>query len=75
IAMPGGANEHWNAETGAVWLARARDQWPGHLWINPLPERHWQYTQSIQMIHEIFGADAMVPMTLEGIGRGMRHLS
>ena len=75
LAMPGGANEHWNAETGATWLTRARDQWPSALWINPVPERHWQYTQSIAMIREIFGADAMVPMTLEGIGRGMRHLT
>ena len=23
IAMPGGANEHWNAEAGQVWLQRA----------------------------------------------------
>lgn len=74
IAMPGGANEHWNREAGATWLARARDQWPGHLWINPLPEAHWRYTQSIAMVQEIFGPQAMVPMTLEGIERGMKGL-
>ena len=28
IVHPGGANEHWNAEAGQVWLARAREQWP-----------------------------------------------
>ena len=74
IAMPGGANEHWNEEAGQVWLARARDQWPSCLWINPVPEAHWAYTQSIGMVREIFGPDRMVPMTLEGIGRGMRVL-
>ena len=73
IAYPGGANEHWNAEAGQVWLQRARMQWPDHLWINPVPEKHWQYTQSIGMIREIF-EDRMVPMTLEGIDRGMRLL-
>jgi hypothetical protein len=73
IAFPGGANEHWNAEAGQVWLGRAREQWPDSLWINPVPERHWRYTQSIQMIREIF-ADRMVPMTLEGLERGMREL-
>ncbi|MBV7409899.1 VWA domain-containing protein [Maritimibacter sp. DP1N21-5] len=73
IAMPGGANEHWNAEAGVTWLARARDQWPDNLWINPLPEKHWRYTQSVEMIREIF-EDRMVPMTLEGIDRGMRAL-
>ena len=74
IAYPGGANEHWNAEAGQVWLARARAQWPANLWINPVPERHWRYTQSIAMIQEIFD-DAMVPMTLEGLDRGMRALA
>ncbi len=74
IAFPGGANEHWNPESGQVWLERARDQWPDHLWINPVPERHWGYTQSIAMIREVFGADRMVPMTLDGIERGMRAL-
>ncbi len=74
IAMPGGANEHWNREAGATWLARSRDHWPGHLWINPVPERYWDFTQSIGMVREIFGAQAMVPMTLEGLDRGMRTL-
>jgi len=74
IAFPGGANEHWNAESGQVWLERARDQWPQSLWINPLAERYWPYTQSIEMIQAIFGVDRMVPMTLEGIERGMKAL-
>ena len=74
IAYRGGANEHWNEEAGQVWLERARDQWSQHLWINPIPERLWGYTQSIGMIRDIFGADRMVPMTLEGIERGMKAL-
>ncbi|SDK50721.1 vWA domain-containing protein [Aliiruegeria lutimaris] len=74
ILQPGGANEHWNAESGELWLRRAREQWPDNLWINPTPERHWQYTQSIAMIRQIF-EDRMVPMTLEGIDRGMRELN
>ncbi|MEM1351170.1 MAG: VWA domain-containing protein [Pseudomonadota bacterium] len=75
IAYPGGASEHWNAESGATWMTRTRDQWPALLWINPVPEQYWDYTQSISMIRELVGPDAMVPMTLEGIDRGMRHLS
>ncbi|UWQ94392.1 VWA domain-containing protein [Rhodobacteraceae bacterium M385] len=73
IAFAGGANEHWNEEPGSTWLQRARTQWPDHMWINPTPERHWRYTQSTQMIDEIFEG-RMVPMTLEGIDRGMREL-
>ncbi len=75
IAYPGGANEHWNAEAGQVWLARARDQWASHLWINPVPEKYWGYTHSIGMIQDIFGADRMVPMTLSGLEAGMKSLT
>ncbi|MCH2076503.1 MAG: VWA domain-containing protein [Rhodobacteraceae bacterium] len=74
IAMAGGANEHWNEEAGHVWLGRARDQWPAHLWINPVPRKWWGYTQSVQIVREIFD-DRMVPMTLDGIDAGMRMLS
>ena len=74
IAYPGGANEHWNPESGQVWLARAREQWPDHVWINPVPENRWNHTQSTLMIQEIFDA-RMVPMTLEGLSRGMKMLT
>ena len=73
IAYPGGANEHWNAEAGQIWLDRARAQWPDHLWINPVPRREWDYTHSIGMVREIFD-DRMVPMTLEGLDQGMKEL-
>ena len=74
IAYPGGANEHWNEEAGQVWLQRAREAWASNLWINPVPEKYWDYTHSIGMIREIF-EDRMVPMTLDGLERGMRELS
>ena len=73
ILHPGGASEHWNAEAGQVWLQRACDHWPNHLWINPVPEPHWGYTQSIRLIGQIF-TERMVPMTLEGISRGIKAL-
>ncbi len=74
IAYPGGANEHWNQESGQVWLGRAREQWTSNLWINPVPEKYWEYTHSIGMIREIF-EDRMVPMTLAGLEQGMRELT
>jgi hypothetical protein len=73
VLHPGGANEHWNPESGQVWLERARAQWPGNLWINPTPERFWDHTQSVRLILEIF-ENRMVPMTLEGLSRGIRDL-
>jgi uncharacterized protein with von Willebrand factor type A (vWA) domain len=73
ILHPGGANEHWNPEAGQVWLRRACETWANHLWINPVPEAHWSHTPSIRLIRDLFGG-RMVPMTLEGISRGIREL-
>jgi len=73
ILHPGGANEHWNAESGQVWLERACAQWPRHLWINPVPEASWAHSHSTRLIQEIFG-DVMTPMTLQGLARGIKDL-
>ena len=73
IAYAGGANEHWNAEAGQVWLERVREQWASHIWLNPIPERHWDYTHSIGMIKTIF-ENEMYALTLNGIENGMRAL-
>ena len=74
LVLAGGANEHWNQEAGQVWLARAREAWPAHLWINPVPQAHWRWTQTIAMVSDIFEG-RMVPMTLAGLERGMRELT
>ncbi|HUF86795.1 MAG TPA: VWA domain-containing protein [Thermohalobaculum sp.] len=73
VVYPGGANEHWNAESGEVWLRRVLAQWPDAAWINPVPEAQWQYTQSIGMIHGIMGG-RMFPMTLAGIEAATKTL-
>ena len=74
IVYPGGANEHWNPEAGEVWLRRALDHWQDAIWINPVAEKHWRYTQSIGMINEIMGG-RMFPMTLAGLEAGTKELS
>lgn len=74
IAYPGGAVEHWNAEAGIVWLQRVLQHWPKAVWLNPVREKHWGYTHSIQMIREIF-SERMFPLTLNGLEKATRELS
>ncbi len=74
IVQPGGAVEHWNQESGEVWLRRALDQWTSSVWINPIPEIRWQYSHSTSLIQQIF-ADRMYAMTLQGIEGAMRELT
>ena len=74
IAYKGGSVEHWNEEAGATWLQRVSTQWPNAVWLNPIPEKHWSYTHSIQMIRDLF-AGRMYPLTLQGLERATRELS
>ena len=74
ITYPGGSVEHWNEEAGAAWLSRVAQVYPKTIWINPVPEKHWQYTHSIQMIRQLMG-DRMFPLTLEGLDRAVKELA
>lgn len=74
ILHPGGSVEHYNKETGAVWLQRLLDTWPKAVWLNPEPEGYWQYRQSIAIIKNIMH-DRMHPVTVQGLELAMRTLS
>jgi uncharacterized protein with von Willebrand factor type A (vWA) domain len=73
LVQDGGSVEYMNEETGLAWLARLFEAYPKTIWLNPEPERTWQYTRSTQMILNVLG-DRMFPLTLDGLDRGMREL-
>ncbi len=73
VAVPGGSVEHMNEEAGQVWLSRVLDVYPSAVWLNPVPEDNWRYTQSIAMIRQLF-SDRMYPLTLDGLDRAMSEL-
>ena len=74
IMQPGGSVEHFNEEAGEVWLRRILDTYPKAAWLNPVPERYWRGTGSIEMIRRLLGG-RMFPMTLEGLDLATRSLS
>ena len=73
ITYPGGSVEHWNEEPGAIWMDRVSQIYPSMIWLNPTPERHWNYTQSIEVMKTLVG-DRMYPLTIEGLDKAMREL-
>ncbi|MFZ1896347.1 MAG: VWA domain-containing protein, partial [Rhodoplanes sp.] len=73
IVVPGGSVEHLNEEAGQVWLDRVIRTYPACVWLNPIPEEHWGYTQSITMVRQLI-AGRMYPLTLEGLDKAMREL-
>lgn len=74
IVYPGGSVEHWNEESGEVWMKRFLDIYQRAIWLNPVPEKYWDYTPSIKLIQELMG-NRMFPLTLEGLEKGMKELS
>jgi len=74
IAYPGGSVEHWNEEAGEVWMQRILDIYSKAIWLNPVPEKYWDFTPSIQLLHQLMQG-RMFPLTLDGIERGMKELT
>lgn len=73
ITHAGGAVEHMNPEPGAIWMQRVTDRFRDCVWINPVPQEHWQWTPSIEIIKRLMDG-RMFAMTLDGIDAAMREL-
>ena len=74
IASPGGSVEYHNEEPGSAWMRRMSNTFDKLVWINPVQEKHWQYTPSILMLRELID-DKMFPLTLSGLEKSMSTLS
>lgn len=74
LEQPGGSVEHWNDESGRVWLERLLRTWPRAAWLNPALEQHWGWTASTENIRRIFDG-RMYPVTIAGLEQAMKALS
>ncbi|MDP4593791.1 MAG: VWA domain-containing protein [Beijerinckiaceae bacterium] len=74
IAIAGGSVEHNNPEPGSVWMQRVTQIYPHTIWLNPVPENQWQWTQSIGMVRQLVN-NRMYPLSVSGIEDAMRELS
>ena len=74
ITHPGGAVEHWNAESGAAWVARLTAHFRRVAWLNPVAEARWGHSASTRLLQELV-EDRMYPLTLDGLDRMTRQLS
>jgi uncharacterized protein len=73
ISHPGGSVEHFNEESGAVWMQRLINTYPAAAWLNPVPKEHWGYSQSTKLLKDAM-KDRMYPLTLAGLDDAMREL-
>ena len=74
IVYAGGSVEHWNEESGELWMRRVREVYDKVIWLNPVPEKQWSYSQSTKIMKQLVD-DRMYPLTLDGLDDAMRELS
>jgi len=74
ITHPGGSIEHFNEESGAVWLQRLTTTYPAAVWLNPVAEQYWDYSGSVRLVRELM-QDRMYPLTLVGLDEAMKALT
>jgi uncharacterized protein with von Willebrand factor type A (vWA) domain len=74
VSHAGGSVEHWNAESGALWLERLTSHYRRAAWLNPQTQRAWGHAQSISMIRQLMEG-RMFPLTLAGLDEMTRELS
>jgi uncharacterized protein with von Willebrand factor type A (vWA) domain len=73
LLVRGGSVEHNNAEEGVVWLQRLLDSYPNIVWLNPVPEANWSYSESTTIIRNLFG-NRMFPFTMGGLSDAIKEL-
>ena len=74
ITYPGGSVEHFNPESGEVWLKRLLAHFPHAVWLNPQPQAWWSHYHSIEILQKLM-QNQMYGMTLDGLSSAIRHLS
>ena len=74
IVYPNGSVEHNNAEAGQVWMQRLLEHYGSAIWLNPVAEKYWDYTESLHLIKQLM-QDRMYPLTLDGLDRAIRRLN
>ena len=55
-------------------MRRFLETWPHAVWHNPVPQKHWAYTESIAMMRKLLDG-RMYPLTLGGLDAAISELS
>ena len=74
ITHPAARSSISTRKPGGVWIQRFANTYPATVWLNPIPERQWEYSASTRVIRELLGG-SMYPLTLGGLDDAMRELT
>jgi hypothetical protein len=65
---------HLEERSGLPSIERLRliaDTFPHSVWLNPVPERMWDFTQTIAAIRRIF---PMFELSIDGLEKAVGHM-
>jgi len=74
ITHRGGSVEHMNDQPGYVWMQRLKEVFTKVIWLNPVEEKYWGYTESISMVKQLLEGE-MYSLSLQGLEKGIKSLS
>ncbi|MFP6807582.1 MAG: VWA domain-containing protein [Pseudomonadales bacterium] len=73
IMERGGSVEHYNAETGEVWMMQMLEQFRKIVWLNPANPAEWKDSYTTKLVARIMD-DKMYHLSVAGIESAMKYL-
>jgi hypothetical protein len=73
VVEKGGSVEHYNAESGEVWLDRLQQHFRKMIWLNPVAPHQWRDSQSVTLIQGLMEKE-MYHLSVDGIEQAMKVL-
>ncbi len=74
ITHRGGSVEYMNDEPGYVWMQRLKAIFTHVIWLNPVEQDYWNYTESISMVRQLMEHE-MYPLSLKGLEHAIKSLT
>jgi uncharacterized protein with von Willebrand factor type A (vWA) domain len=63
-----------NCEPGSTWLKRLASHFSHHVWLNPIPESEWNFTEGSYTINLIRQIYPMYELTVDGLQQAIKTL-
>jgi hypothetical protein len=64
----------YNEIPGIEWLGRFKSKYPKNIWLNPIPEREWEYTYGSRTLLKLKEMFPMYELTVDGLETGIKKL-
>jgi uncharacterized protein len=74
ITHRNGSVEHMNDEPGYIWMQRLKAHFEQVVWLNPVKQEYWQYTQSIDLTNQLV-EQQMFELNVSGIESAIKALT